>query len=259
MAVNPTSSSTFRITGESNSDVTGTQTSYAVDNFQFDTTVPGGVNFQELDTNATWHDDTYLGLGIGSGILANLSDSNANITSLGAYSIWFDEKGETGHILIGGINKAKFTHLLNTYYTITPDNTMSIELLNISIALGVAIGVSIAVGQFLALDFAFFTSLPEQVATQIWDVVGAQYDWNINATAMILIIPCSYKKNTSTITFVFQDYCSGYSNVAKIALKDLIIQNGTGPYYDEVLMHPHLPSQSILLVSSALLTSEVSL
>lgn len=220
---------------------------YAQDTYNLGGVSLANVRFVELSADSEWHTDCYLGLGFPDtedsytpdgewttypSILDNLVSQGTLRTS--SYSIWMDdESGRTGHLLLGGIDTTKYVSPLISALNRGP--FARLNTVKITDRIGGTSSISIEADQFVSFEIGFFTTLSGQTVTKIWDALGAQYDHEVDSTEAIPIVPCSYKNNHSMVAFSFSGDRPDKSTTISVdvPLGEFIIQNGSGPHYDQ--------------------------
>lgn len=168
----------------------------------------GVTNFSMGLVNQTSRWIGTLGIGYNDSTYSNLPDrllENGLINST-AYSVWLDdERATTGSLLFGAVDTAKFSGnltrinaskyssnylsfgiYLNSINATTDDSssvyTLDSEELPLSVSVSPSDSISI---------------LPTDIATQIWQLVGATYDEDWGRA----LIPCDAANSTETFTF----------------------------------------------------------
>jgi len=220
-------------------DGSGALGDYATDTLQF-----GGKSLKNFQFGIGYESSSPEGvLGIGYPVnevqvnrngnqpYANLPQAMVNdgLIQTPAFSLWLNDlDASTGNILFGGVNTDKFHGGLSTLPIEPEGQTESgnsvfaefiIALTDVTLTQG-SKSQSMATSELPApvlLDSgSSLTYLPDNMAQQIWNVVGAQYD-NSQGTAYA---PCSLANIDATLDFTFS------SPKISVPMNELIINPG---------------------------------
>jgi hypothetical protein len=155
--------------------------------------------------------------------LVENGDINTN-----AYSLWLNDlDASTGSILFGGVNADKYTGSLQTLPIIKEQGVYA-EFIIALTAVGTN-GNSTSIASNLATPALLDSGsslmyLPDDIATSIFDSLGATYDSEQGAA----IVDCDVGNSDETIDFTFS------SPTIKVALNELVIVAGTDRRGNEV-------------------------
>ncbi|TAQ90393.1 hypothetical protein B7494_g1229 [Chlorociboria aeruginascens] len=209
------SSSTYAYLA-SNFNITYVDGSGASGDYVTDTFTINGITLTKLQFGIGYTSSSYEGiLGIGYEInevqaaragLSTYENLPAQMVSDGlinsnAYSIWLNDlDANTGSILFGGVDTAKYTGSLETLPIQTEDGYYAELIITLT---GISFGSTvIAENETTAvlLDTgSSLTYLPDAMTEAIYKQVSAEYD----STSGAAYVPCSLAKNATTLDFTF--------------------------------------------------------
>ncbi|KAH7133414.1 aspartic peptidase domain-containing protein [Dactylonectria estremocensis] len=184
-----------------------------------------GIGYRVNEASVETVDETYPNLPIAL--------YEAGYTNTVAFSLWLNDlSANAGSILFGGIDTKKYTGNL-TRLEIQPDDgvythfTVTMTSLVASSSSGTDTLTSDELPIGVVLDSGTTLSyLPDDMASQVWNEVGAYYDSNYG----LAVLPCSYATHEGTFTFGF-----GGSDGPEIvvAMDELVIDltNGNQPEF----------------------------
>ena len=132
-----------------------------------------------------------------------------------AYSLWLNDlDANTGSILFGGVDTAKYTGTLETL-PIQKENGVFAEFLITltEVTLGNTVIASNQAQAVLLDSGTSLTYLPDALAAAIYEQVGGEYDTS-EGTAYV---PCSLATNKTTLDFTFS------SPIISVAMRELVI------------------------------------
>lgn len=123
-----------------------------------------------------------------------------------AYSLWLNDlNANTGSILFGGIDTKKYTGNL-TRLNVQPDHNVytHFTVAMTSIVASSSSGTDALTSTELPIDAVLdsgttLSYLPDNLASQLWNEVGAYYDGNY----AMAVLPCSYATHEGNFTFGF--------------------------------------------------------
>ncbi|WPH04050.1 Hypothetical protein R9X50_00693400 [Acrodontium crateriforme] len=148
--------------------------------------------------------------------LVENGDINSN-----AYSLWLNDlDASTGSILFGGVNTGKYTGALKTVPIIKDEGAVYAEFIIALTGVG-ANGQSGSIATNFAVEALLDSGsslmyLPDDIATAIFQSVGAQYD----SSEGVAIVDCSLADSDDTIDFTFSD------PTIQVAMRELVIVAG---------------------------------
>ncbi|CAL3965778.1 unnamed protein product [Diplocarpon coronariae] len=118
-----------------------------------------------------------------------------------AYSIWLENREmHTGKILFGGVDTAKFTGTLQTLPIQETDGRFAEFLIPLTaVSFGDTVIAENQAEAALLDTGCAFTHLPEPMASNIYQQVGARYVEEFN----LAFVPCSLKDTSTTLDFTF--------------------------------------------------------
>jgi len=176
-----------------------------------------------------------------SGVLDDIFFGASTIRSY-TYSLWLDRYGyNSGHLLLGGIDKIAFIPPLKTLDTTVSNQSFGLwsgPVLTVNTMIGsVRLGdnateLNISLGRTV-LSTSPFIWLPPTTAVAIWDVLGVDYRPYVNGVPVPSIsqesdlqdrdpiVPCSYLTNNTIIDFQFV----GSDIPVFVSLSDLVFQS----------------------------------
>lgn len=137
-----------------------------------------------------------------------------------AYSLWLNDlDASTGSILFGGVNSDKYTGTLETLPIIKEDGVYAefiIALTGVGLD-GKTGSIASGINSPALLDSGTsLMYLPDDIAQDIFDAVGAEYDESEGAA----FVDCSLAENSTTIDFTFS------SPTISVAMSELVIVAG---------------------------------
>lgn len=221
-----------------------------------------GVNRGVVDHNFPVYFPTYtLGLGLASAetaVYTNPSGTGSTfptfvqqlvrrgVINSNAYSLWSDSlDGDSGHLLLGGINAGRFdSPLIDLATTLETrgrywpaPNYLYVNLASLSVsngdpqkAISLPFNTSVATVMFiLSQENSQWTWLPLSLAQAIWDAVGAEYNLiaaEASPYSYLPSVPCSFMSNTSTLDITFK---GAPQTIISVPMSSLVTHNGTGP------------------------------
>lgn len=159
---------------------------------------------------------------------ANLPQAMVNdgLIQSSAYSLWLNDlEANTGQVLFGGVNTAKYHGSLETLPIIQEDGEF-VELLIALTNVGLTVnghndslgGNNNSLPTPVLLDSGSSLSyLPDDIAANLFDAVGAQFDQQSQAA----YVPCDLANNDSSVTFTFS------SPVISVPMSELVEDAGT--------------------------------
>ncbi|CZR59364.1 uncharacterized protein PAC_09256 [Phialocephala subalpina] len=272
---------TNTVTDIFNNKRVGTNLSYGSDNFNI-----GGVSLSQMpfiqqylagastgsSTASTspiqpWNYTLGLGLPSTVGAVAANNDvsglytgflgqvKNQGLIQSSTYSIYSNTPSESsGHLILGGLNTARFKKPLVSPNTTLTSNTQAIIWPNIQqLALSISnltvtplnttptaatpipvAGTATYPVESMTLNPTGYARFPVSVASAIWDAVGASYYLNSggDVSQVIPSVPCSYLTNSSTLDISFVGVDASVFTM-HVPMSDLTYRNGTGPNLDE--------------------------
>ncbi|KAJ6113977.1 hypothetical protein N7523_007294 [Penicillium sp. IBT 18751x] len=210
---------------------------YATDTLTIGGATVKNMEFSLAEESANPHGILGIGYAISTYAADNLDKEYANLPEAlvnsgaiksAAYSLWLNKFDETGNILFGGVNKARYQGELQTvpvlplygrYYS------LAIALTDISIksskgtksyATGLPLSVSLDNG-------SSFIVLPKELVDPIYKDVGAGY----SSTAGAAYIPCDMSTADYNVTFSF----SGAT--ITIPISELVFDHYTEPGFPD--------------------------
>ncbi|KAK0645926.1 aspartic peptidase domain-containing protein [Cercophora newfieldiana] len=148
-----------------------------------------------------------------------------------AYSLWLNDlDANTGNILFGGIDNAKFNPPLLSV-PIQPEQGFFAEFL-ITLTGATLSGTSVASDSEMALAVLLdtgssLTYLPDDMVSTIYNRVGAQYDSSNGAA----YVPCSLANEATTFTFSFSEPTITV-DMNEMVL-DMYLNNGKRPQFQD--------------------------
>ncbi|KAL1959964.1 hypothetical protein VTO42DRAFT_632 [Malbranchea cinnamomea] len=198
--------------------------SYARGDYVTDTLGIGGVTLEDFQFGVGTESTSgqgVLGIGYmtnevqadrrGGNTYPNLPQAlvDAGYINSNAYSLWLNDlEANTGEILFGGVNAAKFHGTLQTLPIIRGQDGIYREL---SIAMtGLALNDSGSIRQFGRRAFPIpalldtgstLTYLPGSIVEEIFDVFDVEYDENFGAG----FIPCDWAESNASLVFTFSE------------------------------------------------------
>ena len=145
------------------------------------------------------------------------------IINSNAYSLWLNDlDANTGSILFGGVNTAKYHGQLQTLPILKEGNDYAefvIAMTGMSISNNgqkTSLRLSGKSSPVLLDSGSSLTYLPDTIAQDLFDQVGAQYDSSQQAA----YVPCSLMNNASTVDFTFS------SPTISVPMNELVINPG---------------------------------
>ncbi|KAI2368210.1 hypothetical protein LOY89_005450 [Ophidiomyces ophidiicola] len=207
----------------SNFNITYADGSSAVADYVSDKINVGGISLEDFQFAVGYQSTSREGvLGIGyptnevqavrnrEAPYANLPKAlvDGGLIKSNAYSIWLNDlDSNTGEILFGGVNKAKFEGSLKTLPVIRNRGTYK----DLAVALtGLAVNSGSGTQQLPSANFPFsavldtgssLTYLPDAIVSDIFDAVSAQWDPESGAA----YVPCSLAGSKSKFVFSFSE------------------------------------------------------
>lgn len=124
-----------------------------------------------------------------------------NLIQSNAYSLWLNDlDANTGNILFGGVDTAKYTGSLDTLPVQKESGVFAEFLITLTeVTLGNTVIASNQAQAVLLDTGSSLTYLPDAMTEAIYEQVSAQYDSSEGAA----YVPCSLASNTSTLNFTF--------------------------------------------------------
>jgi hypothetical protein len=193
-------------------DGTGSRGDYVSDTVQFE-----GVTLRDQQFGIGYASSSAEGIiGIGyeiNEVAVQAGDSTypnipakmvqSNYINTNAYSLWLNDlDANTGSILFGGVNTAKYTGELQTV-PIVPEQDTYAEFVIALTAVGSngntgSLASDVSIGALLDSGSSLMY-LPDGITNDIYNTVGAQYDSNQGAA----FVDCSLANKAGTIDFTF--------------------------------------------------------
>ncbi|ROV94965.1 hypothetical protein VMCG_08320 [Cytospora schulzeri] len=229
-----------------------TDGSYAWGDYFNDTISLGGAIVSDFTMALVNDTNMYIGvLGIGYNdtTYSNLPDrlQEQGLINSTAYSIWVDdERASSGNLLFGAIDTTRFDGNLTRVASYYGYSQMSIQIAGINGTTSDSNGPMAITYDYTddtdddsyyssssqSSDYLFvaifsppetFSTLPTEVASQIWDLAGAHYDSDMG----LALIPC-VAANKTTTNFTLQLGQGIYGPIITATMADLVIPADDG-------------------------------
>lgn len=253
--VNQDDSSTFRVVGKDDFNISYVDETSALGDYFTDTLQIGNGEVQDFQMGLATN--TSIGIGI-MGLGFSNSESNIysgngteypnlplalvnqGLISTPAYSLWLDDVyASTGSILFGGIDTTKYTGQLSSIQ-VYPNSkrgnnitsfTVAFTSLSATSSTGTDTLTPAGYAEPVILDSGTtLTLLPDPIAALVFAELGATSDQQLGVS----LVPCSLANNTGTLNFGFAG--PGGPEI-KIPMRELVLpltlKSGSVPFFND--------------------------